>query len=465
MTDRGQLAHQESSSPRSPTLGETVSPATLLVGSSSRSGDHTRDGAVALLHARTGTTIWRAALGREVGTLAQDGAQFYVAFGSRLRPVRPSRRESLEQRRQRYAYRPAEPAWLEARSAVNGRLLWRRADWDLLDRLDVGAEAGGGVVIVGSAYASRFGDRALYGLDARTGTTRWTYPATGRTQFNGYRFVLRAGRLYCYGEGTAGGFLVLDAATGGPLWSRGGWPELVFSPGGQIVVQQEWNQDRKCIARTLDPATGDVRQELVVDGQVRAVTDAGAACLATGSYEHPALAFARLEGQDWRELWRTDDIVTEQLAVTDSTIYCAHLLMPEGVGEVEALEVDSGRRRWRWRTPGDLRALLRLWGVRTPWIAASSAVLMGKALADAVTRPSPREIRIALWRELAAGRWRRPYALHSGINAMWLAADAGTAYLGTWLGVFALRADSGGLLWHALPTTDVSFLAPALSLT
>jgi hypothetical protein len=166
---------------------------------------------------------------------------------------------------------------------------------------------------------------------------------------------------------------------------------------------------------------------------------------------------------DGQELWRADEILTYQLAVTDTTVYCAHLLMPEGIGEVEALEARSGRRRWRWRTPGDLPALLRLWGTRIPWIVASSGVRAGKALADAFMQPSPREVGLALWRELRWGQWRRPYALHDAINAMWLAAGSGTAYLGTRLGVFALREDDGRLLWHALPTSDVSNMSPALS--
>src|SRR5262249_4995429 len=113
----------------------------------------------------------------------------------------------------------------------------------------------------------------------------------------------------------------------------------------------------------------------------------------------------------------------------------------------------------------DLRALLRLWGPRVPWIAASSGVLVGKALAEALTQSSPREIGLALWLELAAGQWRRPYALHWAVNAMWLAAGAGAAYLGTRLGVFALDEDDGHPLWHALPTTDVSFTSPALAST
>jgi hypothetical protein len=57
-------------------------------------------------------------------------------------------RESSEQRQRRFARLQAEPARLEAHSAHDGRLLWRRTDWDLIGRLDVGAEVGGEVVVI-----------------------------------------------------------------------------------------------------------------------------------------------------------------------------------------------------------------------------------------------------------------------------------------------------------------------------
>jgi outer membrane protein assembly factor BamB len=53
--------------------------------------------------------------------------------------------------------------------------------------------------------------------------------------------------------------------------------------------------------------------------------------------------------------------------------------------------------------------------------------------------------------------------LHDGINANNLAARWGIVFLGTWLGLFALDAATGRLLWHALPTVDLSFMDPALA--
>ena len=53
--------------------------------------------------------------------------------------------------------------------------------------------------------------------------------------------------------------------------------------------------------------------------------------------------------------------------------------------------------------------------------------------------------------------------LRGGMNASWLAARWGIVFLGTWLGLFALDARDGRLLWHALPTLDLSHVAPALA--
>lgn len=448
-------AQQQEQTARQGGLG---TPATILVGS--------HEGAVALLATRDGATIWRASTRREVGELAHDGAQCYIPLGSDLRLIRPSvrARETPEQRARRFAHLEADPAWLEARGAQDGRLLWRRTDWNLIGRLDVGAEAGGAVVVVGST--SMYGDHALYGLDALTGATRWTYPATSQMQINGRRFALRGGRVYCYGEDGANGVGVLDAATGQPIWERAGPLHLAFSPNGRMVIEQRDREGEKATVRLLDAATGSVRQELALDGYVRAISDTGVAYLSTRGYDNPGLAATRLA--DGRELWRADDVLIYHVAADDATVCCAHIT-PERVGEVEALAADSGRLRWRWRTPEDARGLLRLWGARIPEIAAVSGVSAGKAvvgaLADDLMRFPQRGTGAALWREITAGQWRRPYALHEPTNAMWLAANAHTAYLGTRIGVFALRADDGRLLWHALPTTDVSYLSPALSLS
>ena len=88
---RPERAHMEEheQGKRSAVLGDAPHRPTLVAGS--------EDGTVALLRARTGAVIWRTASRREVGMSAHDGARYYVALGGRLRLIRGSRYETLDQ--------------------------------------------------------------------------------------------------------------------------------------------------------------------------------------------------------------------------------------------------------------------------------------------------------------------------------------------------------------------------------
>jgi len=133
---------------------------------------------------------------------------------------------------------------------------------------------------------------------------------------------------------------------------------------------------------------------------------------------------------------------------------------------VGAFDARTGEHVWSWRTPGSATELLRLWGDRTPAMLADAGRRCVAALATAFAadfvHPAPRRRRVALRRELYNGQWRRPYALHSANNAVWLEARNGLVFVGTRLGLFALEASDGHLRWHALPATDLSFIEPAL---
>src|SRR5258707_385243 len=125
-------------------------------------------------------------------------------------------------------------------------------------------EAGAVIVVASTSYY--YGDRALHGLDSRTGATLWTYPTTSTYQVDGHRFALRAGRIFCFGEGGAGGMAVLDARSGRPLWQRDELQDLVFSPRGHVVVERRWLPGGMTLVHTLDAATGAVRQKRKLSG-------------------------------------------------------------------------------------------------------------------------------------------------------------------------------------------------------
>lgn len=439
---------------------DTPDPSTsiLLVGS--------LEGEVALVPANSGAIVWHAATGREVGTLAQDGRQAYIALGSRLRLLRPPvRGETQAQALERQARIQAEPARLEARATETGAVRWRREDWELVGRLDVGTTAG--MVLVAST--SVYGDHALYALDTATGATRWSYPTAGQMQVNGRRFVTHAGRVYLYGEVQGNGLRVLDARHGDELWRWEGEPYLLLSsPRGHLLaVRGSWQGGGSVRMSTLDSATGRVVAEREVQDAVRTVSDDGVAYVALGgNYDDPGLAAIRLT--DGAELWRVerDDLHTYQIALTDSAVYCGQLRLQgstaNAIGEVTALDVHTGRELWRWHTPQDTGELLALWGRRTPQLLAVGAARAAVTLTTAVAA-DVRERRIAtLLHEWRWGQWRHPEALDGAVNAMWLAAWGDRVFLGTRLGLFALDAETGRLRWHVLPTTDLSFYLPAL---
>jgi hypothetical protein len=62
-------------------------------------------------------------------------------------------------------------------------------------------------------------------------------------------------------------------------------------------------------------------------------------------------------------------------------------------------------------------------------------------------------------REISVGLWRRPHV----VELARLTSGLGTVYLGTRLGLFALDAKQGRLVWYALPNTDLSNIDPAIS--
>jgi PQQ-like domain len=423
---------------------------TLLVGST--------EGEVALVHAHSGAVVWHADTGRELGTFAQDGERAYVSVGSLLAHLRPSSpRETRDEELRRHA-RLREPAQLEARAVRDGALQWRQADWDLSGRLDVGVTAG---IVLVTAKSSRIRnpDRALYALDAASGARRWTYPTTGQMQFDGRHFVARAGRIYLYGALAGQGLLALDARSGAELWRREGEPALLFSPNNQLLLMQDWSHAGITLLHRLDPQTGRALGERAVHGVVRAVSDDGIAYgIPAGTVEDPGLMAVRLD--DGAELWRTgDDVRSEQVAVTKDAVYYAQVDAATGIGLVGALEAQSGRTMWQWRTPRNTGELLALWGRRAPHLLAVGVARSAVTLTAALSR----DVRgLEALRELRSGQWRHPEALHSAVNAMWLVADWGIVLLGTRLGVFALDAQNGAVRWHALPTTDRSFCDPAL---
>jgi outer membrane protein assembly factor BamB len=419
---------------------------------------NSQDGTAALLNARTGAVIWRVASHREVSTLA-SGDQFFVAFGSRLHLIAtPRRREPTEQQQRRHAQIQAEPSWIEARRTQDGALLWRYSDWNLIGYLTM--QASSEVLLVSST--SVYGDHGLHAFDRLTGRQLWTYQGPGGN------YHVQFGKCYIYRPRVHGGMAIIDMLTGEVQEMPEAEdlttprPQWILSPSGRVVLVQRWTHGMNSSTtsvRLLDPETGALLQERSLPGPVRAISDAGIAYCAKPIIEYPGITAVRLK--DGAVLWQANEIRQWECVASDSALFSTGISGP-GVGHVYAHDAETGRRLWHWHAPDSVRSLLALWGMRTPWLLADSAGRIGSTLAAILAEPAGQ--RAVTWHnELRQGQWRHPYSLHGTVNAEWLVTNQESVFYGTWLGVFALRASDGKLLWHALPTVDVSFCPPTLT--
>jgi outer membrane protein assembly factor BamB len=413
------------------------------------------EGTVALLNTRTGAVIWKVASGREVSTCSSGDEQFFVAFGCRRSLISGPghHRETTEELHRRHAQIHAEPSWIEARRTQDGALLWRFADWNLIGCLAMHASPE--VVVVASTSA--YGDQAMYAFARSDGRRLWSYPT--RSNY----FHVQFDRCYLYGLGPKGGPRILDILTGEPVevLDEGDTfpdhPYWISSPRGQVVLEQRWHQNTTSV-RVLNPSTGVLVHEWPVPGSVRAVSDTGTLYCAGASVEDRGITAIRV--QDGVALWQVSDVLVWQCAANDAALYSTKL--DAGIGYVYAHDAQTGQPLWDWHTPDSVPSLLSLWGSRIPWMLTDSARRIAATTAATLRQPA-RDMWIGLRQEMSYGQWRKPYGLHGAVNAMWLLASQESAFLGTRLGVVALRASDGKLLWHALPTVDVSFFPPTVS--
>src|SRR6185312_1485608 len=266
---------------------------------------------------------------------------------------------------------------------------------------------------------------------------------------------------------------------------------------GALVGEHRTSHDdnghpRRMSLTLIDARDGSELASIPTTGVIRQLTDDGIAYVDRNYYEE-ATWIAAVDVRTGEELWRTQDVAHDYLALDGRTL-CYSRLVRGATAEVGALDAATGEPLWRWRSPASLNELLHLWGTRrTPLMLWDSAEKSVATIREIVRQPwfrlrrSPLQVRMGrprqspgmmlrsvgrgitqnvvwpLWHEMAEGQWRHPWQLHGAMNANWLAARWGIVFLGTWLGLFALDASDGRLLWHALPTLDLSYVAPALA--
>ncbi|HEY7093162.1 MAG TPA: PQQ-binding-like beta-propeller repeat protein [Ktedonobacterales bacterium] len=437
-------------------------------------------GVVALLRAETGALLWRRKAAQPWLALAHGGDIVYISSwsGQPLRPPALLRRGAADYSHRRQRVVEFEPARVEARRASDGALLWEKSDWGLVALAQIAPQ--GDKVLVASRHVA--GDHTLHALDAQTGAVAWTrnYAShevdspeqPGTTQ----RFVAAsAGRVYLMAYNRMQGspqtqrLYVLEAASGRELWScELQNAEVVFSPDGQLLAEVARAQGGRSILAVLSASDGAPVGTIALtqESRVCGLSDSGIAYVATSAGVSWRLSAMR--GATGAELWRAADATPNAVLCAPDVIVSSYRVQRDAAGsdvskEVRAFDAQTGAALWQWRTPTNPRELLRLWRARVPEVVAGGARQAGAYIAynfaSARQERNPWRIVSMIHREITVGLWRRPHV----VELARLTGGRGAVYLGTRLGLFALDAKQGRLLWYALPNTDLSDFDPAIS--
>lgn len=453
-------------------------------------------GEVAVVEARTGRVCWLRRTRSHLGTFALDGQATYLApdgalaVENRLQAIR----DNFE-KFQRLAAHPDVPTQLEARRASDGVLLWTRVHPKIKGQLHLEAEDG---VVVASTPRHFAADvPPIQVLEGITGKLLWQVEGKNAHWSSDCLVAVRGGRIFArLGDHLDEDVTALDLRTGQPLWQRAWHTQWIFSPNGALIGEQRTYyeyHDHSGVIALIDTRDGTEVSSFPTDGVIRHLTDDGVAYIDGNTYED-ATWIAAVNARTGEELWRTSDVPHYQLAFDGAILSYRRGIPEKGNVEIGALDATTGERLWQWRSPGSLSELLRLWGAqRIPMMLWDSTEKSVATIREIVWQPwfhlrrppsryrvPPRQQTLTarlhdirrelamnigwpLWHELQWGPWRRPWQSHGAMNADWLAVRWGIVFLGTWLGLFALDAASGRLLWHALPTIDLSYIDPAFA--
>lgn len=420
---------------------------TVIVGS--------RHGTVTALGARTGAALWSVTTGPRLGSLAHDGECVYVPTNLPVGTVRPLDVAASGGSARVGGY----PALLTALRAQDGSVAWQREGWSIYRTTQLAFDDG---TLLADAPAPQIGDAFVYSLDPHRGDIRWAYDTGLPWGFMQRLIAAGGGRAYVWEEHESRTLSALNARTLSALNARTGavlWrheqpdPQVQLSPGGKLVVVGTNAAPAWSLELTVrNTADGSIVATLPPGDRPIALTDDGTAYVP----RYPDALMALRIGEQ-TELWRARDIEPGHLLVTDDVLYCAWLTQPpRQLAVVVALDAHSGQRLWRWHSPAHLVSLLRLWGRRTPEVIVFALSQARRSIQYARDQHDRSIVR----RDVIHGQWLRPASL---LGDFQIAAGWGIVFVATSMGLFALRAGDGHLLWHALPTRDLSWNAPAIS--
>jgi outer membrane protein assembly factor BamB len=289
--------------------------------------------------------------------------------------------------------------------------------------------------------ASNDGDGTVYALNAQTGRIRWTQPGVGGTKQCGYTLGALEDRLITSTQGVTyiiysscdpatnvfyDGFEAYTTLSGKLLWQEnlGSQPAETLGDNGPSVVAGSgglayyYNFD---LVSVYPPSTSMV------------------------------LAFTTATGAVQQRLTQGD--IGVPLLVT-----AAGIVYATTGNQLCKFHIAGGERLWCNASMTGLKQFAP--GASFRLIPTSSALLFSQVTANdhaevgALDNATGRQI----W------SWQGTYALYSGsLNAMSLAGDKDRLYLSTREGLYTFQTSTGKLLWHALATTDFSYIEPVLA--
>lgn len=474
------------------------------------------DGGVALLRADTGAIIWRKQAGGDITGLAHGGDIVYIAISSGIRPdprplrgpgpfpstpiIRDASGDPVLERDPdgRCDYHISmgrvsmkfDLARVEARRATDGALLWNFTNTSLPNWAEIALD--GETLAICSPMNMLSDESVLFGLDARTGAMRWrkTYRHDGeaasgsREETDDNRALrhmipvrlrnllgTRNGRFYVEvwsaraPTDTPGPMRLshrieaLDAVSGALLWSREidlDAQRALLSWGGALVMDEGKAPANGRVLTARRTSDGALVGTLTYQGDLRGMSDDGVAYVLEGERDRLLRALringASAESASQEGMQGKPDAIFVTRAIQLDRNRRNRRNRHDNRVELRALDLETGATRWTWRSPKNLMALLRLWGLRAPGAFAASVFRQLRKYGPALMS--------GIQRELGAGQWRHPVAMHEYGTRIDTVGDA--VYLSGRLGVFALRVRDGQFLWFALPNVEINTRLPLL---
>ncbi|MGO8950095.1 MAG: PQQ-binding-like beta-propeller repeat protein [Ktedonobacterales bacterium] len=469
--------------------GKTHDPTVLAV---------SRYGTFWLLDARTGAVRWQVVNGSRPTAIDHGGEMIYATYTSetirRDTRKRPAWGENLralspEERRQ-YHDLLVTQAELLALRARDGAPTWRLEGWMRQNQpllvVHGGRQLDGDLVITDVTDFAE-ATPVVSALDARTGALRWRHELADAPEIRHTSDLTRlqgacAGRVYISWPAQSR-LDVHDSVSGELMWSHEQREsEWHLSQGGALLAELgrvDWNsgKDRPLTVRRTSDGQVIATLSLSPSSTLLGLTDAGIVYLATGPNWHRWVD--ALDTRSGELLWHTErhvpllstnmdiSIFTDDTFGTRNRLYFSRLNQSSGLAEALAFDAQSGREQWYWHGPSHLLALLKLWGWRTPQVIAFALSQFRRSLSSAHGKKSQKSIwtRIqSLWDtvrwNILRGQWLRPASLLSSVFAAAVYPDESQEgdllYIGTSMGLSALRGSDGHPLWHELLMMEIS---------